>query len=623
MNYSKYKNNLFIFFATIFSIFIVSMLWSKINLPYFNKYKVVGVYSNLNHSSYNDIVRYVVFIFMPILTFLISLLIFKKKEFINLKDLLLIKNNKYDYYQTSSKIIFFYLFSFLLLIAIEFLSLNMPDFKMDYWHDGDYLTAAKNYSINNKIWKSSYAVHGASMSIYPNLMWKLFNIESIGAYRLFHWFLIILVKSSCLYFAYLLSKIVLLKETYKNIFFIIFSFLILSMSNFASLANGYNLISFRDLYLVLFLILLFNIIILDKTNLLHIVLITVVPSVTMLLHTDIGIYLNFSLIFLVLYFYLINKKKIILTIVTTFLSFWLLTILFIGYNEFLLFIKNIPIMASSIDYLHGWVYPEPFFDIGESKHASRATKGLLLQLLAGLIVTYKIFIKNKNFDNRKKIFFLFLFLLSFIFYRTALGRSDAYHIRMSGELPLIIISFFCIEYILIYMEKFKIFPNKKIINYFTIIFFSLSIFYIAQSKFNYQNIKNIKKRYINFVQLDDEYFMEKDVINLVNYLKEVTIKDQCIQNFTNNHAIPYFLKKNSCTPYYASILASPNILQEDYILKLKAAKPEYIIYISDKYTFDGIKVYERLKTVNNYINLNYDFHKKIDGYTIFKSLKVN
>ena len=56
MNYSKYKNNLFIFFATIFSIFIVSMLWSKINLPYFNKYKVVGVYSNLNHSLYNDIV---------------------------------------------------------------------------------------------------------------------------------------------------------------------------------------------------------------------------------------------------------------------------------------------------------------------------------------------------------------------------------------------------------------------------------------------------------------------------------------------------------------------------------------------------------------------------------------
>ena len=499
----------------------------------------------------------------------------------------------------------------------------MPDFKMDYWHDGDYLTAAKNYSINNKIWKSSYAVHGASMSIYPNLMWKLFNIESIGAYRLFHWFLIIFVKSSCLYFAYLLSKIVLLKETYKNIFFIIFSFLLLSMSSFASLANGYNLISFRDLYLILFLILLFNIIILDKTNLLHIVLITIIPSATLMLHTDIGIYLNFSLIFLLLYFYLINKKKKILSILATFLSFWLLTIFFIGYDEFLLFIKNIPIMASSIDYLHGWVYPEPFFDIGESKHGSRATKGLVLQLLAGLIIMYKVFIKNKNFDNRKKIFFLFLFVLSFIFYRTALGRSDAYHIRMSGELPLIIISFFSIEYILIYLEKFKIFPNKKIINYFTIIFFSLSIFYIGQSKFNYQNVKNINKRYINFVKLDDEYFMDKDVINLVNYLKEVTTMDQCIQNFTNNHAIPYLLNKNSCTPYYASILASPDILQEDYIFKLKATKPEYIIYISDKHTFDGIKVYERLKAVNNYINLNYDFHKKINGYTIFKSLKVN
>ena len=623
MNYFFNKNNLFILFITLFSVFIVSILWSKINLPYVNKYEVIGIYSNLNYSSYNDVVRYVLFIFIPILTFLMSLFFFKKKKFINLNDLFLIKNNVHKYYKKPTKIIFFCIFSFLSLISIEFLSLNMPDFKMDYWHDGDYLTAAKNFSINNKIWESSYAVHGASMSIYPNLMWKIFNVESIGAYRIFHWFLIILVKSLCLYFAYQLSKIVLLKETNKNIFFITFSFLILSMSDFASLANGYNLISFRDLYLFLFLILLFNIIILDKNNLLHIILITTIPSATMLLHTDIGIYLNFSLIFLILYFYFINKKKIILNISATFFLFWLITIFLIGYDEFLLFIKNIPIMASSIDYLHGWVYPEPFFDIGDSKHASRATKGLLLQLLAGLIVTYKIFIKNDDFDNRKKIFFLFLFLLSFIFYRTALGRSDAYHIRMSGELPLIIISFFCIEYILIYIERYKIISNKKTINYFIIIFFSLSILYIGQSKFNYQNIKNIKDRYLNFVQLDDEYFMDKDVINMVNYLDKITNKDKCIQNFTNNHAIPYFLKKSSCTPYYASILASPNILQEDYISKIKASNPEYIIYMSDKYTFDEIKVSERLKAVNNYINLNYNFHKKIDGYTIFKSIKVN
>ena len=46
--------------------------------------------------------------------------------------------------------------------------------------------------------------------------------------------------------------IVLIKKIYKDIFFIIFGFLILSMSNFGSLADGYNLISFRDLYAPIF-----------------------------------------------------------------------------------------------------------------------------------------------------------------------------------------------------------------------------------------------------------------------------------------------------------------------------------------------------------------------------------
>ena len=620
---SNYKNNLFIFFTTFISVFLVSILWSKINLPYNNKYEVMGVYSELNYSSYNDVVRYIFFITIPIITFLISLFFFKKNQFINLKDLLSVKNDRFDYNVSNKNIIYLYFISFLILIGVDFFSLEMPDFKMDYWHDGDFLTAAKNYSIKNKIWETTYAVHGASMSLYPNLMWKFFNIESIGAYRLFPWFLIILVKFFCLYFSYQLSKIILLKKIYKNIFFIVFSFLILSMSNFQSLANGYNLISFRDLYLIFFLIFLFNVIVLSKTNYLQIFLLTAIPSFAMLLHTDIGIYLNFSLIFLIIYFYFINEKKIIFSIIFTFILSWILIILFIGYSEFLLFFKNIPIMASSIDYLHGWVHPEPFFDIGELKHASRATKGLLLQLIAGLIVTYKIFIKNDNYDSKKKIFFLFLYLLSFIFYRTALGRSDAFHIRMSGDLPLIIISFFIIEYILIKIEKFKKFSNDKIVNHLTIILFISSIVYMAQSKFNYKNIKDIKNRYINFVQLNDNYFMDKDVINLINYMNKNSANDHCVQNFTNNHAIPYLLKKRSCTPYYASILASPNILQKDYILKLKENNPEYIIYMSEKYTFDNIKVNERLKLVNAYINQNYSFHIKIDGYTIYKSIELN
>ena len=616
MNYSKHKNNLIIFTLLFLSFLFSIFLWPKIILPYTNVHNVAGIYDNLKYSSHNDVTRYIFFIGFPVLTFFISLLLFKKEKMIHFNDLFKSNNEFFIVNKDQKKVLFFSFIIFGFYILIEFLSLGVPDMKIDRVHDGDYLTAAMNYLLTNKIWSSSYAVHGASMSIYPNIMWKIFNVESIGAFRLFPVFMAILVKSFSLYFAFQLTKIVNVKDSFKVIFFILFSFLILSMSDFDVLVGGYNLISFRDLYLIFFLILLFNIIILKKNNYINIFLITIIPSLTMLLHTDIGIYLNFTLIFLMIYFYFSKKNKnwfIILIIAI----FWLLTLKYMGLNDFKLFFKNILILTSSIDYLMGNPYPEPFFDTTGSKHASRATKGLVLQLIAGLLVTYKVFIKNDNIENKKKVFFIFLFILSFIFYRNALGRSDSYHIRMSSDLPILIISFFTIEYFLMNMQKIFIFSKDKITNYITLVIFLLTISYLGFSKFNYSNIKNIQNRYSEFVRHEDGYFMNNDTINIINYLKEVTKDEKCIENFTYDLSIPFFLKKTSCTPYYSSWLASPTVLQQDYIKRLKISKPNYIIYKS-KHFVDNLHVYERLELVNSYIIRNYDFHINIDDFLIYK-----
>ena len=117
--------------------------------------------------------------------------------------------------------------------------------------------------------------------------------------------------------------------------------------------------------------------------------------------------------------------------------------------------------------------------------------------------------------------------------------------------------------------------------------------------------------------------MDNDTINIINYLKEITKNEKCIENFTYDLSIPFFLKKISCTPYYSSWLASPTIMQVDYINKLKIAKPNYIIYKSDKFLVDSFEVYERLGLVNNYINKNYEFHINIDNFLIYKLNKFN
>ena len=43
--------------------------------------------------------------------------------------------------------------------------------------------------------------------------------------------------------------------------------------------------------------------------------------------------------------------------------------------------------------------------------------------------------------------------------------------------------------------------------------------------------------------------MSDERINIINYLKEETVDEKCIQNFTEDLVIPYLIKKPTCTKY--------------------------------------------------------------------------
>ena len=62
-----------------------------------------------------------------------------------------IKNYKY------LNIVFFI---FLTLITLEFLSIPYPQNLLDFYHEGEWLSPAKNYLITGKIWSGTYFVHG-------------------------------------------------------------------------------------------------------------------------------------------------------------------------------------------------------------------------------------------------------------------------------------------------------------------------------------------------------------------------------------------------------------------------------------------------------------------------------
>ena len=281
-------------------------------------------------------------------------------------------------------------------------------------------------------------------------------------------------------------------------------------------------------------------------------------------------------------------------------------------------------MAISSEFIHGLKYPEPFFSMGDNPNGARATRALLLQITAGLfILNYLISNKNKILSS-KKMLFVFLFLLSLLIYKNALGRSDSAHIRGSHDLPILINCFFILNYLLIFFEKK--FLSKRFLSYKT--FFALSVFFLLfyygyhHDHYKIDNVKNHKKNFIHLINLEDKIFLNQKTIKLIKYYKKISENDNCVENITWDDAIPYLLKKPSCTKYYASWLASPILIQKDYIKEIEKIQPKYILYYSGNEKFDGLGIYERIELVNSYVLSNYKKYDEFDDYIILRK-KIN
>ena len=274
-----------------------------------------------------------------------------------------------------------------------------------------------------------------------------------------------------------------------------------------------------------------------------------------------------------------------------------------------------------MNLIHGLKFPQPIFGMDESPHGARATKTLLMQLIAGMLVVNFVFFKKGSYNNKQKIILLFIFLLSFIMFKNALGRSDSYHIRMSSDWPTIIIAFFILEYLLSFISKKNILNDAKIK---FIPLFLVTIFFIynfERDKTN--NIKNFKSNMNDYINHEDEKFLNEKSENFLLFLTNNLKDNDCITNFTFDLSIVYLTKKPSCTRFIAPYLASGQTLEKQFIVQLEDSNSQLIIYQSPIYGLDMIPMSKRLKTVNDYIIKNYDNYYNENDYVVLKKEKIN
>lgn len=600
------KEKIFLIFGVTLSVLISTVLWRLINFP-FQDPEIIGNYSLNNHDHKNDVARYIVFVLLPLLTFLVIKFFFNK-NFFSQVSFFFEKEQYCNRSENSSYLtILLIILTFLLL---NFLSLEFPTQKIDSFHEGQTLSSAYKNLTDGSLWSGSYITVGIFYeTLSSKLIWQIFDNVSIGLARYTELVYIFLFKILLVYFSFSLTYFLKTSTFNKNIFFIINSLILLNLIDYNKFSV--DLLSYREIP-IFFLLILFTFLV--RRIQLNLVLFTIasLSILSLIWGVDRGLICNLLIITIIL-FLLIKKDYRSVIILTLFLIFfWFLLYFFLG-NEFDFFINNTISVYKEMSYVHGFVHPTPFTN---EPNSTRATKTILLITFCLLVSINLIFKSNTKFSNAFKHVILFLALICFGSYLYALGRSDGGHIKGTFGFPLIFISTYFTYLLIFKFSKFLDDLNNK--SKKTLLLLIVPIFLFLFISFNIDNILNYKDRFRLYSNLKDSFFLSDDEIKLVDMIKPIIENKDCIQLLSNDAVFYYLLKKKSCTKFYFVWSASPLNKQQKLINEID--KAEIIISGGPKDWWD-VPLSQKLFLITKFVNKNYYKHETIIHWDIFLKKK--
>lgn len=595
----------------ISSIIFLTFLWDSISLPFNEDKSYLGdSYANNLHHSQNDTLRFVLYLSIPFLILIFFYQIYEKIFFINVKDIIL----KYDLtYSSDHKNLIFFFGITIIFIIIEFFFIDFKvlNHQIDIFHEGLWLTPSNNAIIKDEFWQSSYVERGFFGNFYPYLLWKFFNIESIGVTRFLNLFVIFFNKVFLMLIAYRIASVVNLEKKQKIIFYLLLSLTLLIYTSYFA-----PVFFLRSLLLLIFIFLFLNFIILENKKIINLIAIGLLSSLSLFWYIDIGIYINTLILFILIVLILKKKFAYVFSLSTFIILGWVIFYAYISENEFNQFINNTKLLIVTIDYIHGLIFPTPFLS-----QDTRSTKVLILFLITGFLI-----IKEINFAKKKEFKFLlittFLFITSILYFKYGLSRSDGGHIKVASSflyIPLFSILYFKILQFIFNQNKISFIRPNYINTALLIIFFStifLNKKYEIKSPTNFIHSKDNIQRLLNY---SDNKYISKDYQNFILQYKELSSQDECVMIYTNEVALPYLLKKPTCSKHYLLYLATPPQIQKNIIKDLNISTPKYLVYKSDVDAYGHVG--DRLKLLDGYIKENYNFYQKISHWEIYKKKK--
>ena len=148
-------------------------------------------------------------------------------------------------------------------------------------------------------------------------------------------------------------------------------------------------------------------------------------------------------------------------------------------------------------------------------------------------------------------------------------------------------------------------------------FSSLSIIF-----FNYdiKNILTFKKRLDYYVGLEDSKFLNQSEIDLINRSKQFLQNEKCIQLYSNNVALLYLFRNQSCSKFY--FIWSVGSSKNQKILISELDKNQYIIKGGQSFNWD-FPINKKLPIYDKFVSENYELLFEVDNYKVLKRLRID
>ena len=599
------KKTIFLYSIIVFTIIFVAKFWGYIKLPY-NDPLIVGTYSTNEFNATNDILRYLIFILLPVLIFLSFNIFFEKKDIKKIIfELGTLSGNIYK----NNFAIKWSLAIILLFLILEFLSVNFSLHTLDFLHEGQVLSSAYKSLLDNSLWSGSYVTVGIFYeTLSSKFIWSIFDFQSIGLSRYPPIFFTLVLKFLFIILLFKITKFLDLNTFYKNIFFIINSYISLSFLDYD--IPSVDIISYREIPIILTSILFIDYLQSIKWKKYILVLLGFIAVVSMYWSIDRGLVCNLLILSIMFFLILTKRYNDLIILFLSVIFFYILSFLILG-EEFHYFISNTISIIKEMGYIHGLIHPEPF---SNELNSSRATK-TLISIIIILIISLNLFFKaNKSFSIEFKTFLLFLSIVSFLSYIYALGRSDGPHIKHVFAHQLFFFSIYLIYIFLRFIEninKFNFLLKLK-----NIILFSLLVIFLFSLNLNIKNILDYSDRFNEYIKLPDQKFLNESDANAINKIKPIVEQYDCIQLFSNDAALLYLLKKKNCTKYYFIWSVGSSNNQKELISDLENTK--LIISKGTPFVWD-LAIAEKLPIVESYIDKNFYTDQKILDWEILKT----